>query len=248
MMLLGELNLVATMSEVERRIEAYCADNTVGYICAVNANILVCAYVDRSYRSVVMSSLLNFCDSTNVWLARNMLYKDKISCVPGPNLFANILSLKKHKSFFIGTTDEILHGLRETLSEEFDARIRSMRFYSPPFLPVEEFDYPGIAEIIREEKPDLIWVALGAPKQEVFMNKLVPYLDRGVMIGVGAAFNFYSGIAELTRAPSWMRVMHLEWLFRALQEPQKIVPRQLRVAYYLPQIIIAELFDRMRKR
>ncbi len=247
-MLLRELNLVASMSEVERRIEAYCAKKTVGYICAVNANILVCAYNDHSYRDIVLASLLNFCDSTNVWLARNMLYEDKIACVPGPNLFANILALRKYKSFFIGTTDVILGGLRDTLSEEFDPQIKGMRFYSPPFLPVEEFDYHGIAEIIQEEKPDLIWVALGAPKQEVFMNRLAPYLNRGVMIGVGAAFNFHSGIVELTRAPLWMRKMHIEWMFRALQEPKKIVPRQLRVAYYLPQIVVAELVGKVRKR
>jgi len=247
-MLLRELNLAASMSEVEHRIEVYCAENTVGYICAVNANILVCAYNDDSYRDVVLASLLNFCDSTNVWMARNMLYEDKISCVPGPNLFANMLSLKKYKSFFIGTTDIILGGLRDALSEEFDRQIKGMRFYSPPFLPVEEFDYPGIAEIIKRENPDLVWVGLGAPKQEVFMSRLVPYLDRGVLIGVGAAFNFYSGIAELARAPLWMRKMRLEWMFRALQEPKKIVPRQLRVAYYLPQIVVAELVGKVRKR
>jgi len=247
-MLLRDLNLVASLSEVERRIEAYCAEKTVGYICAVNANILVCAYNDPSYRDVVLASLLNFCDSTNVWLASNMLYDKKIARVPGPDLFASTLALRKYKSFFLGATDTILDGLRDTLSEKFDPNIRGMRFYSPPFLPVEQFDYPGIAKIIQEEEPDLIWVALGAPKQEAFMSSLAPYLERGVMIGVGAAFNFYSGMPQFARAPLWVRRIHLEWMFRALQEPKKIVPRQLRVAYYLPQIAVAELFGKVRNR
>ena len=64
---------------------------------------------------------------------------------------------------------------------------------SLPFMPVENFDYQSIANKINKIEPDIIWVSLGAPKQEIFMNKIKPLLNHGVLFGIGAAFNFYIG-------------------------------------------------------
>jgi len=245
---LREIQLVSSMDEVKRRMETFCRDGRSGYVCAVNANILVHAYKNKSYLDIISSSLMNFCDSTNVWLLSKVFLKERIDCIPGPQVFSTIIALRRYRSFFIGTTERVLDGLRDKMASEFDPSVRDMTFYSPPFLPVEEFDYCSIAHRIAEQKPDLIWVALGAPKQEIFMKKLMPHLDRGVMIGVGAAFNFFSGVEELKRAPEWMREIHLEWLFRAAQEPKKIIPRQLRTAYYLPRIALSELRQRLVQR
>ena len=78
-----------------------------------------------------------------------------------------------------------------------------------PFLNVEDFDYLKISKLINQNKPDIIWIGLGAPKQEIFMSKLLPHIDSGLMIGVGAAFNFYSGLDEYKRAPYLMKKYHL---------------------------------------
>ena len=73
-----------------------------------------------------------------------------------------------------------------------------------PFCNVEDFDYPN-SRMIDEMVPDIIWVALGALKQEIFMSRLKPYLKKGVMIAVGAAFKFYSG-TDVKRSPiGWLR-------------------------------------------
>ena len=68
-----------------------------------------------------------------------------------------------------------------------------MTFYELPFCDVEDFDYQNIAQMIEKDKAEIIWIALGAPKQEIFMNRLQPHLRKGVMIAVGAVFKFYSG-------------------------------------------------------
>ena len=86
-----------------------------------------------------------------------------------------------------------------------------MRFETLPFRKVDEFDYQGIAQMINEDGPDIIWVSLGAPKQEMFMNRLQPYLHRGVMFGFGAIFNFNAGVGNVKRAPDWMLKLKLEW-------------------------------------
>ena len=75
---------------------------------------------------------------------------------------------------------------------------------------------------INEARPDFIWVALGAPKQEIWMHE---HMDRvsGIMLGVGAAFDFEAGTVK--RAPNWMQEMCLEWLYRIFQDPIRLIPR-----------------------
>jgi len=115
-----------------------------------------------------------------------------------------------------------------------------MTFEELPFRAVGEFDYEGIAKRINIDNPDMIWVSLGAPKQEYFMSRLLPYLNRGVMIGVGAVFNFNSGTGHVKRAPLWMRRLKLEWLYRAFEEPKKNVPRYWNFIKLMPSLILAE--------
>lgn len=89
----------------------------------------------------------------------------------------------------------VLAGLRKNLSK-IGPRIADMRFETLPFKKVDEFDYEGIAQMINEDNPDIIWGALGAPKQEMFMALLKPYLKRGIMFGYGAIFNFNAGVGK----------------------------------------------------
>ena len=117
-------------------------------------------------------------------------------------------------------------------------------FYSPPYLDVEDFNYKEIGNLINSTFADIIWVGLGAPKQEIFTHRLLPHLNKGVVIAVGAAFNFFSGIDEYKRAPIIMRKYHLEWLFRSFQEPRKIIKRQLMCLIYLPIIIFQEIINK----
>ena len=86
-------------------------------------------------------------------------------------------------------------------------------------MSVEEFDYANIAKEIETDEADIIWIALGAPKQEYFMDRLKPHLKRGVMIAVGAVFKFYSGV-EARRAPKWIIKWHLEFVYRIFREPR----------------------------
>lgn len=119
----------------------------------------------------------------------------------------------------MGTSSKILSGLKEHLTK-MNPDVESMCFYDLPFRDVQDFDYPAIARMVEEDKADIIWVALGAPKQEIFMNLLKPHLKHGVMIAVGAAFKFYSGV-DTKRAPKWMVKHHLEFVHRIFCEPKK---------------------------
>ena len=112
-----------------------------------------------------------------------------------------------------------------------------MRFETLPFRSVDDFDYEGIAEMINADNPDIIWVSLGAPNQEMVMSRLKPYLKRGVMFGYGAIFNFNAGVGAVRRAPKLMLRMRLEWLYRAFEQPKKNIPRYWNFIKILPRLI-----------
>ena len=114
-----------------------------------------------------------------------------------------------------------------------------MPFKELPFCKITEFDYSGIARMIEEDGTDIIQVALGAPKQEYFMSMLKPYLNHGVMIAVGAAIKFFSGIGE-TWAPDWMVRYHLEFVYRIGKDPGKQLRRCYHIVRTLPGLLYHE--------
>ena len=96
--------------------------------------------------------------------------------------------------------------------------------------------------MINDDMPDIIWISLGAPKQELFMYNLKPFLKQGVMFGVGAAFNFYSGLNNAPkRAPLWIRKIGMEWVYRIFSEPQKQLKRNFTFLSDLPAAIRKEI-------
>ena len=238
--MLNELNLCLKKKDLLESIRNFVNESKKGYCSVINANILVECYRNTNYFQIIRRSAFSTCDGINVKRIYNLTQKTKIELYPGPDLF-NDLVFKDHryKHYFLGGKESILNGLKENiLSKNIDVDEKS--FYSPPFLSADSFDYVAIAALINKQNPDIIWIGLGAPKQEIFMHHLLPHINKGLMIGVGAASNFYSGLDEYKRAPYLMKKHHLEWLFRAFQEPKRIIKRQLKNLLYLPLIIFNE--------
>ena len=228
---------------VQECIAQKVTEQGAGYICVADANILQQVHNDFDYRQVVDGSMFSICDSSWVPVFVNRIYGIKHEHYCGSMIFKDIIEQKRYRQFFMGTSTEVLTALKKNLTT-MDPAIEDMTFYELPFCKVEDFDYPTIAEMVNRDNPDIIWVALGAPKQEIFMSKLNPYLKRGVQIAVGAAFKFYSGLEE-KRAPAWMRRMHLEFVYRIYAEPKKQWARCKQIICTLPQIFREE---KKRKR
>ena len=208
-------------AEVDRIIEEHIEQKKPGYVVSLDGNNLTLTYKNPSHRDILNQSIVNNVDSR--WIPRyvNSIYHTHYENYCGTDLFIDYVKKAKYKQFFLGSNRRILDGLRNNLSQ-YDPQIAQMRFEELPFRKVEEFDYLGIAAMINEDKPDIIWVSLGCPKQEQFMNRLLPYLEQGVMFGFGAIFNFYSGLSDAPkRAPKWVNKLGFEWLYRIMAEPQK---------------------------
>lgn len=221
---------------VDAIIEDSIRNHIVGYVCAVDFTNLSVAYNDKFHLKVLNQSLVNKSDSSWIPVLVNHLYGTDYSRYCGPDLFINFIEKGCYKHLFLGASKQILDGLRIELCK-IDPKIKDMLFEELPFRAVNEFDYQEIANIINDNKADLIWVALGAPKQEQFMYNLKPFIKRGVMIGVGAVFNFYSGLDYAPkRAPQWMIDLRLEFVHRIFSEPRKQIKRCWNILKVLPKV------------
>lgn len=209
-----------------------------GYICVADGVILNIVNRDTDYRSVVDGAMFSICDSSYVPLYLRWIYGIRHSQYCGSQIFMDIVGLRKYRMMFMGTSQSILDGLRTNL-QKVNPDVAGMTFWELPFCTVDEFDYENIARRVNDDGADVVWVALGAPKQEIFMNRLQPHLRRGVMIAVGAAFKFYSG-ADVSRAPQWMVRHHLEFVYRIFSEPRKQLRRCAWIVATLPGLLLGE--------
>lgn len=98
--------------------------------------------------------------------------------------------------------------------------------YAPPFRPISPEEDMMIVEHINAAKPDIVWIGLGAPKQDIWAQSHLDRVAAPVLVAVGAAFDFLSG--RRRQAPRWMMRSGLEWFFRVLTEPSRLGSRYLR--------------------
>jgi len=233
------INYEFSKSEVFASIDSTLASKKASYICVADGNILNRVNNDDAYCKVVDGAMFSICDSSWVPLYLKRIYGISREQYCGSQIFADITVMCKYKMAFLGTSQETLDALKSNMLK-VDSRIGEMLFWELPFATVDEFDYKSIAAKLNEYDADIIWVALGAPKQEIFMNRLLPHLNRGVMLGVGAVFKFFSGVDE-KRAPKWMIRTHTEFIYRIMRDPKKQLHRCWEIISGLPRIYREEV-------
>ena len=123
-----------------------------------------------------------------------------------------------------GLSVYVLGGDKEAIEEALrKLKVESLKLkvvgIDPAFVKLDE-EQPEIVERINAAKPDILFVALGNPKQELWMGRNKEKLDVGAMIGIGGTFNFIAG--RVKRAPKWMQKSGLEWIYRIIQEPGRL--------------------------
>lgn len=232
------INYEFDKAQVHRSIEAQLKSGRPGYICVADGVILDNANKNPEYLGVVNGSMFSICDSSYVPLYIKWLYGERYEQYCGSQIFEDIVRSRKYRMIFMGTSQQTLDGLKANLTE-MNPDVAGMQFIELPFRKVGDFDYAGIAETVEKDGAQIIWVALGAPKQEYFMSMLQPHLKSGVMIAVGAAFKFFSGV-EARRAPEWMVRMHLEFVYRIFCEPKKQLKRCWGIVSTLPKLLWQE--------
>lgn len=146
--------------------------------------------------------------------------------VTGPDLMRRLFEESKEKKirhYFYGTTQENINALLEKIKKEYPW-VEVVGYEPSVFRPLSEEEENALIARINQTNPDIVWVALGAPRQEEFCYKMQGKIN-GLMIGVGGAFNVVSGVID--EAPQWMQDISLEWFYRFMKEPKRLFRRYL---------------------
>lgn len=128
------------------------------------------------------------------------------------------------RHFFYGATEATLERLVSTLRVEYPT-IQVAGAYAPPFRPLSDREFEEAIIGILEGSPDIVWVGIGMPKQELWMERAAPHLPGISLVGVGAVFDWVAG--NVPRAPGWMQRSGLEWLYRLYREPRRLWRRYI---------------------
>lgn len=194
------------------------------YICAANVHTTVTAHEDERYRLVQNNSFLTLPDGKPLSVIGKKRGFATMDRVTGPDFLEEVLRRTENTEFghyFYGTTQENLDAFLTKVRELFP-RLNIVGAEPSVFRPLSETEEDELIQRINKTKADFVWVALGAPRQEVFCNKLSSRTN-AVWIAVGGAFNVISGI--IPRAPQWLQDHGLEWFYRFSKEPRRLFKR-----------------------
>jgi N-acetylglucosaminyldiphosphoundecaprenol N-acetyl-beta-D-mannosaminyltransferase len=209
------------------RVSIELEERRKGYICLANVHGIMEAHRDPRLAAIYAASTLTLPDGTpTVWVGRWQGYK-WMQRVAGPELMLEIFRRKEfaaYKHFLYGGEENVAQHLQKRLEDRFPWT-RIVGAYTPPFRDLYPEEEQALISRVRELKPDIIWVGIGTPKQEYFMQRYLHDLETTLMFGVGAAFDFHTG--RIQDAPQWVKHIGMQWLHRLVQDPRRLWKRYL---------------------
>jgi N-acetylglucosaminyldiphosphoundecaprenol N-acetyl-beta-D-mannosaminyltransferase len=215
----------ATVDHIERWIQL--RDDRSHQVIVTGFHGLMEAHKNPGIRSILNSADLWVPDGiAPVWLAQLRGHRNIVRA-PGTEIMVEFLQRAHQKgfsSYFYGDTEQTLASLCDTVSRKYPGH-RVVGSYSPPFRTLTPQEDTEIIDRINAAHPDVLWVALGMPKQDVWIHERLARLNVPVAIGVGAAFAFVAG--TVSRCPQWMGDAGFEWVWRFIREPHKLWRRDI---------------------
>ncbi|MFT3973087.1 MAG: WecB/TagA/CpsF family glycosyltransferase [Amaricoccus sp.] len=196
-----------------------------GYVCLRDVHGVVrCQNNEELQRAHNRAFLVTPDGMPLVWALKGAGHKTA-DRVYGPDLMLALFDQGRKaglRHFLYGTTPEVLEKLAARLTEAYPGA-EIVGTYAPPFRPLTEAETEEVAAGINATKADIVWVGLSTPKQELWMAEMRPALDAGMLMGVGAAFDFHAGSKK--QAPRFVQRSGFEWLFRLASEPRRLFGR-----------------------
>ncbi|MFN7172967.1 MAG: WecB/TagA/CpsF family glycosyltransferase [Fimbriimonadaceae bacterium] len=206
------------MDDALRVMEQFLVGTTPRQVVTADSSMLTAAYKDEALRAVMMRADFVTPDSEGVIWALSRKTKLNYQRVTGVELvdrLSGICAERGHSVFYFGSGD----GVAEEAAKELGRRYPGLQvagamngFYKPE-------EEASIAEQIAAAKPDLLFVALGQPKQEMFIDRYKDLIGAKIAMGVGGSFDVISG--RVKRAPKWVRRIRMEWFWRSGLNPKK---------------------------
>jgi N-acetylglucosaminyldiphosphoundecaprenol N-acetyl-beta-D-mannosaminyltransferase len=220
---LSAINMDLALSQ----ITTWIANRIQEYVCVTNVHVVM-----EAQRNLYLRRILNRAGMVTpdgmplVWIGHLGGFTH-IERVYGPDLMLAVCHLSQQKGwrqFFYGGASGVAERLVARLSIQYPGLIVA-GCDTPPFRSLSLEEDQADIDKINASGADIVWVGLGAPKQEIWMAEHLSKINAPVMIGVGAAFDFHAGLKP--QAPIWMQRSGLEWFFRLISEPRRLWKRYL---------------------
>jgi N-acetylglucosaminyldiphosphoundecaprenol N-acetyl-beta-D-mannosaminyltransferase len=208
-----------TMDEVLARIEEFIRSRRPHHVFTADASGIMRARAEPELLEVVRHADLVTADGAGVLLAtrmKGMRLPERVSGVDLVDRVSELAARKGFRIYLLGASEMVVQATAGVLASRYPGLIIA-GIHHGYFSPEDE---PRVVRDIATARPDVLFAALGIPKQELFIRCHFAQLDVPVMIGVGGSFDVTSG--QLKRAPAWMQQSGLEWLYRLLQQPSRL--------------------------
>jgi len=224
------------------RLDSLINDGNHHYVCFFEGNLFSQINRRPNLREVLCRSSMVLPDGVVLMLLARLLRIPLHERVPGPRFLpaACEYGLKKgYRHFFYGGAPGVAERLGDVFSRRYPG-LNVVGVYNPPFRLSTGEEEREIKAMIERARPHLLWVGLGGPKQEFWMAEHVGRIDVPVMLGVGAAFDFHS--CTVPWAPSWMRAIGMEWVYRAVTGGKRVFWRNVRCVLLSTLLVAQEVW------
>lgn len=237
---------IINKEEASYRVKASLLHSRQLKIITLNPEMVINASKNIEFQSALNNANLIVPDGTGIVWALKLLStnnSENLERIPGIELAENILQFANEsakKIAILGGTKEVLENAVVRLREKY----KNIEFVKTIDGFKSKEEDKNIAKEIAESSPDIVLVALGTPRQEIWINKYNSLFPKSIMIGIGGSLDVWSG--KKPRAPEWVREKHLEWLFRAIIDPQRI-PRVLSTLPIFVLLVMCNVIARKLK-
>jgi len=230
--LLGSRVAITCLEGLRECIHQLAAAQTPSYVCFATAHMIVAATRDASIRDAYRGANVISPDGMPVAWLLHLLGARNSHCVSGPRAMPLLLEMASENDLpvgFYGGRPDTLVRISQRITREYP-RLHVAYTCSPPFRPLSFEEQERDICDINQSKVRILFVGLGSPRQECWMHRFSPRLSC-VCLGVGGAFEFFSGEKHLP--PFWVQSLGLTWLIRLLQEPRRLIARNLYSPVYV---------------
>ena len=212
---------------MKKNIEKDIENNKKSFIVAINPEKILKARKDEKLKELLNNVTYEIPDGIGVIYASKLRkgnIKTRITGIDSMEMLCKLSEEKKYKIFMYGAKEETIKKAKENLEIKFPniQIVGTINGY--------EKDNDKIISSINKSKADIVFVALGSPKQEYWITENMDKVSAKIFQGVGGSFDVFSG--NIKRAPKWMQKIGLEWLYRLIKEPKRIF-RQIKLVKFL---------------
>lgn len=206
------------MDEAVENIDGFITSRNKAMVVTPNSEMIVLAQEDREMAGIINRAELSVPDGAGVVLASKLLHDPLSERVTGFDLMKGTLNLAARKAYSIyllGGEPGVVELSTKKIREEYSGIKISGLHHGYLNDKLRE----GVIREINDLQPDILYVGMGVPLQEKFLNRFLPMLDIGVAMAVGGSFDVLA--ERVKRAPLWIQSLNLEWLYRLIQEPSR---------------------------